>query len=311
MQFDQENVELFFYWINERHNIYLKRLAGQPAPWTDDDIMRAYKFTNPFRENDRVTIWKRRHWTQPNNNKPWGLQIFNTCLFRMFGTPEYAEAVGWQEEWNPGHLKRVARERLDNKQKVFTGAYIVTNQGLTAPKEEVVVDHFLAPIWEAKEDLADLAHGDPYLQVFHNELSKYRGWGGGGFMAYEVVTDLNHMPVLSLAFDAFRWANAGPGAKRGLNRLSNRPLNASGINWNDEMRDLLDEYAPQHLGAHIPMNEVDMRCIEHSLCEWDKWMRVHQDQGRPRSKVNYMWGLSWPVEEGTVNRGEGAWEYNG
>ena len=31
MQFDQENVELFFYWINERKNIYLKRLDGEPC----------------------------------------------------------------------------------------------------------------------------------------------------------------------------------------------------------------------------------------------------------------------------------------
>jgi hypothetical protein len=27
-----------------------------------------------------------------------------------------------------------------------------------------------------------------------------------------------------------------------------------------------------------------MRCIEHSLCEWDKYERVRLNQGRPRSR---------------------------
>ena len=30
--------------------------------------------------------------------------------------------------------------------------------------------------------------------------------------------------------------------------------------------------------------DVDMRCIEHSLCEWDKYERVRLGQGKPRSK---------------------------
>ena len=48
---NRENIERFFYWINERHNIYVKRRASTPAPWTEDEILRKYKFTNPFREN--------------------------------------------------------------------------------------------------------------------------------------------------------------------------------------------------------------------------------------------------------------------
>jgi hypothetical protein len=30
-------------------------------------------------------------------------------------------------------------------------------------------------------------------------------------------------------------------------------------------------------------NKVDMRCIEHSLCEFDKYMRVKEGTGTPRS----------------------------
>ena len=292
---NRENIERFFYWINERHNIYVKRRASTPAPWTEDEILRKYKFTNPFRENDRVTVWMRKNWTMPKENEPFGLQIFNICLFRMFGTPEFAESVGWQYEWKPEVLKRIARNRLFYKEKTFTGAYIITNQGISAPKEEIVVDHFLAPVWENQEKLAEVA-AQHRLEAMHKELGKLRAWGGGGFMAYEAVTDMNYTPVLAEAVDKNTWANAGPGAKRGLNRIHDRDLKYGRADWNKEMKQLLEHkeyFVRRDLNiSHI----IDMRCIEHSLCEWDKYERVRLGQGRPRSVVRYKEGETYPVE---------------
>jgi len=279
----QENLEKFFYWINERHLIYAKRRAGDAAPWTEDKILQTYKFTNVFREYDRTTLWMRKHWTNPNHDSPAEEIIFNCCLFRMFGTMEFAEQHGWTKKWNPNYAKALARNRLNSGKKVFTGAYIITNQGLKDPKEQVVVDLFLNPLWENRKYLADMARETNSLQAMHGVLGQFRGWGGGGFMAYEVITDLNHTPVLALAKDRMKWANAGPGAKRGLNRIHGRDLNSiKARDWNAEMYELLQRSA-EYLGNHVPQAEFDMRSIEHSLCEWDKYMRVLLDQGRPRS----------------------------
>jgi|TARA_R110000824_G_scaffold15234_3_gene64209 hypothetical protein len=288
-----ENVESFFHWINERHSIYLKRKVG-PAPFTEDEILQRYKFTNPFRENDRVTIWMRQNWTNPHKGAPICQQIYNICLFRMFGTPEFAEAVGWQTEFNPTLLKSVAREKLNRKEKVFTGAYIITNQGLKLPKEEVVVDLFLEPVWQNSEHLAEVA-GQNSLESMHKTLGKLRGWGGGGFMAYEAVTDMNYTPVLAHATDKMTWANAGPGAKRGLNRIHDRKLTNGRANWNQEMRNLLLHKDYYVTFTEADSDNIDMRCIEHSLCEWDKYERVRLGQGRPRSKVSYNDGEWYPV----------------
>jgi len=41
------------YWTKERDAIYTARREGKPSPWTTDHILRAYKFTNVFRELDR------------------------------------------------------------------------------------------------------------------------------------------------------------------------------------------------------------------------------------------------------------------
>jgi len=281
-------VESFYGWINERHKIYLQRVEGLPPPWTNDPILQEYKFTNPFRENDRVTIWLRKKWTDVHNNAPHGEIIFNCCLFRMTGTSEFAEEHGWvyeNEGWDAERTKEIIERRLAKGLRTFTGAYIITNQGVKARKSEVVVDNFLKPIWENKDKVAEVACQTNSLKKTHEEMARYRGWGGGGFMSYEVVSDLNYTPVLDKAEDRFSWANAGPGAKRGLNRIHGRNLKKvlPQDQANLEMHHLL-KLAPQHVESWVPLEQVDMRCIEHSLCEWDKYQRVFLKQGRPRSR---------------------------
>lgn len=280
---DKTLLRNYFYWINERHAIYQRRVNGEPGPWTGNPVLRKYKFTNPFRENDRDTIWMREHWTGPNRGRPFAEQIFNCGFFRMFGGIDFLKEHGWVNDWDPEHTKDVAARMLKHRHKVFTGAYIVTNQGMTLPKQQVVVDYFLTPLWEAREHLAEVARNQS-LQSLHRAFKDLPGFGGGGFMAYEVVTDLNYTPVLNDAKDRYSWANAGPGAKRGLNRLLGRDLEKTFKNEiaNYLMKDLL-ALAPDYIAAHVPIMQVDMRCIEHSLCEWDKFQRVSLKQGRPRS----------------------------
>ena len=108
---DESMVEKFFYWIDERHNMFKVRSAGKPPPWTYDPILRDYKFTNPFRENDRVTVWMRQNWTKPNDNRPPAEIIFNCCLFRMIGTSEFAEEHGWVKDWDPESTKFILKSK--------------------------------------------------------------------------------------------------------------------------------------------------------------------------------------------------------
>jgi len=106
-------------------------------------------------------------------------------------------------------------------------------------------------------------------------------------MAYEVVTDLNYTSVMPEPVDRYSWANAGPGAIRGLNRLHKRDLKKGmkQTQANTEMRELLIK-AADYVAPHVPIDNVDMRAIEHSLCEWDKYQRVLHGQGEPRSKFS-------------------------
>src|SRR6266404_755739 len=59
------NATPLWHWITERHRIYLKRLAGDPPPWTQDETLQRYRFCNVFRELDNVTGWLRENWRDP------------------------------------------------------------------------------------------------------------------------------------------------------------------------------------------------------------------------------------------------------
>jgi len=143
-------------------------------------------------------------------------------------------------------------------------------------------------------------------------------------MSYEVVTDLRHTALLDRAPDIMTWANPGPGACRGLARVNGLvdkdaiEKEFSRSNQRDRaivirgMRALLEasrspSYWPQARGRAISSDsEVychslktaseqwpawEMRDVEHTLCEFDKYERVRLGQGRPRRLFRPQEGL--------------------
>ena len=45
----------YWYLAAERQAMFLRRLQGEPAPWTADSILGSYRFTNAYRASDRVS----------------------------------------------------------------------------------------------------------------------------------------------------------------------------------------------------------------------------------------------------------------
>jgi len=274
----QNSVERFFYYMNERHNIYRKRQEGEKFPWTEDEILQTYSFCNVFRELDKVTIWLRENWKEPYADHP--NLPFAMSVARQINHPDTLEEIGFPEKWNPKRVKGIMQGRMDKKEKVYTGAYMLTGT-LGGTKVEQTIDKILTPLYESPPEIISNS-----LEKTWRQYLPYAGFSG--FMGYEVVTDLRHTKYLNKAHDIMTWANAGPGANRGLNRIYERPLNQTikTHQLNEEMKLLLN--FSDHEGIlekYVP--KLEMREIEHCLCEFDKYERVRLGQGRPRSKYKY------------------------
>lgn len=275
----------FMYWMRERHQVHLKRARGMPAPWTDDVVLQGNFFTNPYRENDKVTAWFREHVRGPMRGDP-GV-IFATICFRWFNyipTGTVLRHYNLLSEWDTAHAIRVLRQQAEAVGKVFTGAFVISNRGYKGPKIDRVCDSHIQPAWVQRHQLAnDLLAPGMTMQRAHAIIGRLPGMGGSGFMAYEVICDLRYTYVLENAPDKCTWSNPGPGAQRGLNRLLGRDLGAPCRDYQQESARLL-ALANRQLGRVMP--PLEMREIEHSLCEWDKYERARLGDGQMKRKYN-------------------------
>ena len=82
------------YWrfAAERQEIFFRRLAGAPPPWTADPILREFKFTNAYRASDRVSQYLIRRVIYPGDQNPDEL-IFRILVFEMFNRIETWELL--------------------------------------------------------------------------------------------------------------------------------------------------------------------------------------------------------------------------
>ncbi len=266
---DENNHKLFWYFINERHRIYLKKSASEPRPWTDDPILREWKFCNVFRELDTGTIWLRKHFRETYADAG-PLLLFNIAWYRLFNWIPTAKALGWRTSWEIDDVIKILR----CLPQVFTNAHMV--RGSSGEEKIVTYAKVGREIWESKGDLYQAARKWRRLEIEFDILTDFRNIGP--FLAYEIVTDLRHTEILGDATDINSWANTGPGALRGLRRIW------PGLPKGDalvKMHALL-KGSKHERGSHVP--PLELRDIETSLCEADKYIRVKNREGTPRCR---------------------------
>lgn len=297
----------FFRYAVERERVRIRKEAGE-SQLTDDPILQKFRFCNVFREDDKTTRWFATH---VRDRLPVDHVLLATVVFRWFNRIEVGEAIwtqtnlldngrtAWEQFWitrDTKVLKRAIIASIGKKGPFVTGSYIIKGwDGL--PKLDGVlrcIQEFMAvaPVppdydhavdWEMMTEAMLRQTGEITLQAVHGWLAQHRYMGA--FMAYEVVTDLYNTPLLRNAPDIMSWANPGPGAARGLNRIFDRPLTQkSGATSTmlDEMRDILKASRNPRLWTFARKRQWDMRTVEHTLCEFDKYERVRTGAGRPR-----------------------------
>lgn len=300
-------LDRFVYWIRERYQIHCRRKVGKPKPWTDDSVLQSYFFTNPYREHDKVTTWFRE--TIRDRLAEEEKVVFATVAFRWFNYIPTGELLrhnyGWESGtksasvtcldysplclWNCERVVKLLSLHRDNGQQIFTGAFNISNSGSTKPKVNRVCEDYITPVWEDRDVLLEELKRGAYerkstMQGVHELLMDYPGLRGSGFMAYEIVCDLRYTWVLRDAPDKCAWSNPGPGAKRGINRLLGNPLEGrlDKKDWETESRKLL-----LTLQRRLPrMPPLEMREVEHSLCEFDKYERARLGDGHMKRRYS-------------------------
>jgi len=274
----------FFGYASTRYAIYLMRTeAKTPASsWTTDPILQTYRFCNVFREDDTTTRWIKKNIRKPLKHDPKVVIAMCACrFFNRISTLEAMAHILLEKGWD---TTRCRAQVAKLEPPIVTSAYMLkTPAGKT--KFEGIAE-ILAPIRDCYKELW-FKMGKANTLRYAWELLREFPYVGN-FMAYEIVTDLRHTRVLEQATDINEWASAGPGAARGLSRVVYGEIGHFNYHSDEDqlvlalgMMNLL-EYSrhPKYWCDQWPLWE--MREVEHTLCEFDKYERARLGQGRPK-----------------------------
>lgn len=281
-----------FYWVREREKIRWQKdnnlpmdnsADGQPF-WTDDPILKTYRFCNVRREDDRGTVWIRKNIRERFADHP-NLWLM-LCIGRQINWPEtLAQLISdgaWpdQPSFSLAEMTTVLNKRKTMGQKVYTGAYMISAPSTKgADKQAYIAEEVIGDLWRRREvfERHFSFSAAPTLQRTHELLMRSNGWGP--FMAYQAVVDMRFTGLLRAAPDIETWAAAGPGTLRGLNRLHGRAVDAS----IDQFRALVEMRAIYKMVQQETGVDMDFSDVPNILCETDKYLRVQNGEGKPRA----------------------------
>jgi hypothetical protein len=317
------------YWrfAAERQAVYLRRLAGQLPPWTDDPVISQYRFTNVYRATDRVSQYLIGKVIYGGEFEPEDL-VLRVLLFKIFnkiGTWELIEEQVGQVKcagFDVEQIDRVLSQAFADGTRIYSAAYIMPN----APKEQPG-----SPKHRSHLELLRSTLKGPFLRDLlgaQSMASAYRVLLSlpsiGPFLAYQYVIDLNYSPCLSFSENDF--VQPGPGALSGLQKCFSTPGDyspAQVIEWVTQRQD--EEFAARELKFQdLWGRNLHLIDCQNLFCEVDKYARVvhpnvASDSGRIRIKQKFKaqdalpqpffppkWKVHLPMKQ-RAERGTSTW----
>lgn len=314
VRFNQKYLDGFWKFIYDRLKIYHKRvILNQPAPWTNDPIFNAYRFTNISRDMDRLTIYERKNILSKLDEPVDDLELrkksvmFNIIVFRTFVKIETYESIGfidfsdknWKKQWKVGKEKVLQRKEAGLRN--FTGSFMVNtlkvcnpdpvtkdNQSLNAL---CMCDWFLNNLEEVYQKAIIQSHN---MKEQLEYLVSLRGLGT--FTAYELACSFamsgRYYKNALVPWSQDSYTSIGPGSSGGLDWVFKSLGNLSKIEaiiylrsiWKHEMKRLgyYDEFVK--MLPEVFKGELDLRIIEHCLCESHKYHKLNTKTGRTKQR---------------------------
>lgn len=300
---NERNLLYLYNFIKRRYVIHLRKdVLKKDPPWTTDQVLRDFRFTNIRREHDKESKWVIEHITS-NPELSYEDKLLNVILFRLYNKHETAELISmpfkFSEtlDWNPEWYRSLFEAALveDPKRVFFTAAFHTVGMKNTLKK---VTGESYAPMRILKfikilinKGLVDDIKACTNQQEVYQTLTDYNGIGR--FLAYQFYVDMTYIDEFPFSENEF--TVAGPGCVMGLNYLFE---DRDGMSYEEclfWLRDNLDRLFVEELGKDWDAKRVfwdlpeEDRCfnimsLENCFCELSKYIRAKDGTGRPRKR---------------------------
>ncbi len=293
-----EPTEVFdTYWrfAAERQMIFFRRLEGALFPWTEDPILRQYKFTNAYRASDRVSQYLIKYVIYHGDQSPEEV-FFRIILFKIFNRIETWELLERSlgelrySEYSFDRYDAVLTRAMSEGGTIFSAAYIMPS-GETSFGYSKKHRNYLRLLESMLQDEVPLRMCEvPSMQRAFELLRSYPLMGD--FLAFQYAIDVNYSQLTD--FSEMEFVVPGPGAKDGIRKCFHT---LGGLNEVDIIRLMADRQEEEftRLGLTFrslwgrPLQLIDCQNL---FCEVDKYARLaHPDikgrSDRKRIKQTY------------------------
>lgn len=293
------------YWkfAVERQNIFLRRQQNIDYPWTQDDILDKYKFTNVYRINDRVSQYLVSNVIYSGDQSIEEV-FFRILLFKIFNkidTWEIFEHEFGEVSWRNYSFEKyntILVELLKNKIAIYSAAYIMAS-GKSAFNYQYKHQNHLKLLEKMMNDNV------PYILADTQQMSEgYRILKSypsiGEFLAYQFITDINYSNITG--YDEQEFVKAGPGAKDGITKCFN---DLGDFSYDDVIHLLMDNQHNEFKKLNLDFKnlwgrDLQLIDIQNIFCEVDKYSRIAHPEmsglsNRKRIKQKYVFKEKDPI----------------
>lgn len=284
------------YWrfAVARQEVYEKRMAGAPPPWTDDQILAGHRFTNAYRASDRVSQFLIRNVICSGK---WSAEetFFRTLIFKIFNRIETWELLRAQfgeicwTEFRLGQYAHVLDHALEREQRLYSAAYIMPSPAFGFPRKHrnhlELLQHMMKADLPAK--ISDACSMREVYELLRDQPSL------GAFLAFQYTIDLNYSEMID--FSEMDFVVAGPGARDGISKCF---ADTDGLDESEVIKYVAEMAESEFtrlglifkkLGGTRPLQLIDCQNL---FCEVSKYARVaHPDwageSGRTKIKQKF------------------------
>ena len=288
-KFHPAHLEMFREFVLERYRIHIRKdVNKQPAPWTDNPILREFKFTNVRREHDKTTkhllALLEEHKDASYNNK-----LMNIIMYRLFNKMETSDLIGWIDwgKYDEADI-RAKLMKAPEGYVYFTNAFYTTGmrQGMARqyPDEEFKPMNIPNVLNRDKLKLVKAIKAAKTPMDVMDALKQLDGVGD--FLGYQIFVDFTYLPEFPWSENEF--VVSGPGCVWGLSELFE---DRGGLSY-DELLFWLRDNCPftqeelDEIMVDLPDydRKMNIMSLENCMCELSKYVRAKEGTGRPKNK---------------------------
>lgn len=285
------------YWrfAAERQEIFMKRIASEPPPWTRDPILLKNKFTNAYRASDRVSQYLIRKVIYKGS---YSLEdtVFRILLFKLFNkieTWQLLENSFGEINYEIFSLKRFSQvldKAMKSRRTIYSSAYLMPAAPANRRGLRKHVTHLMLLEKMMDDGLPQKIADASSLKQVYELLLGYPSIGP--FLGYQYAIDINYCPYVN--FSEMEFVVPGPGARDGIRKCF---ISSGGLSEVEVIKWVAERQHEEFLAREIKFKGLWGRSLQlidcqNLFCEVDKYSREKHPNikglsGRTRIKQRF------------------------